>query len=1182
MNKHFTRAKSVLLGLLAAVAAVSCVQTSDKNVTRGIGVYPGDPAECFAPDVVPAKGGERNIALFRAASQSSSFDFDQTAQLLTDGILPDGPARWVSVLRDGEPLPRLENGYITDQNLSGVACKAPSTTFELRFHGYEVSADRIIVTVSDSRFPPVVTISVEGESEGVWIPLGTAKMFPTGADMEGENKLIKHSSEFPLDLPAEGPFSALRLTTASPGDMTLSEVFFYKEGKVVNVASNLWLTSTWKSYTAENEWVAIDLGAPSTFGKMRFHWVNGPASAKVQVSGDSKSWKDVASLDSPLPEVCFPKVKGRYVRLMLEKSVNGEPFELGEWEVIGKGGTKAVAKEAPAREGSLQMLCGGAWKLLRASETDAEGAAISSPGFDDSDWLPATVPGTVLGTYVDIGAVHHPNLKDNQLFISDSYFRSDFWYRDTFDATLDTPVQTLHFEGINWKAEVWLNGVSLGVIDGAFRTADFDVSGILADGRNYLAVKIIHNDNYGFVKERTAYSPDKNGGVLGADNPTMHATIGWDWIPTVRGRNMGIYDDVWLAYTGPVTISEPFVRTELPLPDTTSATVFAQVTLVNHTDAPVSGTLNWSFGDLSARSEVVLEPRENMEVVLDPHTLENPRLWWPKGYGEQNLYPVTFSFECGGAESDRAEFLSGVRQMDYSMDEYEPAEDLGRAFKGRDDSKRLSIFINGRRFIGFGGNWGFPEHLLNYRAREYDAAVAYHADMNFTMIRDWVGMVGHRSFYEACDRHGVMIWQDFWLANPWDGPDPADPERFNGIARQYVRRIRNHPSIALYVGRNEGYPPESIDSFLNEMIPADHPGLYYIPHSAADGVSGGGPYNALPPSRYFHIRGLDKLHSEMGMPNVMNWENLVRTFGEDAVEPVNTIAHPNPMFGLHDYTLGRLVQCAQQTESFNELIANAFGEPEDARRFTEWAQWVNYEGYRAMFEARGAQRRGLLLWMSHPAWPSMVWQTYDYYLEPTAAYFGCKKACEPVHIQFNPYTGGIEAVNYHGSDQKGLIASLKVLDMNGGTLSEQTTSFDLPEDSTFECFHALIPEGQDVYYFKLSLSSWDDTVLSENFYVRGAEEGNLQVLHGLSKAKVSVKSEGGLRKTVTLTNEGDVPALMIRLCLKDSATDDLVVPVIYSDNYFSLMPGESKTVTVSAKAQDVRGKTRLEVSGFNL
>ena len=1025
MRYGITLALSCMVFLSAA-----CSTDSGTVHNRGIGIYPGDPAEDFSPSLRRGGPQRRNLALLRAATHSSSFDCNQTAQLVTDGT-PDA----------------------------------------------------------------------------------------------------------------------------------------------------------WKSQRGEDEWIQVDLGTVSEVDGMTFHWLNPPVSGDIIVSKDAAAWRKIASL-GPDANPRVPRVRARYVRAVLDRTADGAPFSLGEWEVWGRGGLVAVPAAAAPREGSRQPLSGGAWKLTKAGQED--GAMVASAGFDDEGWMVATVPGTVLGSYVAAGAVLHPNDRDNQLFISDAYFNSDFWYRDTFEAHVDSPCQFLHFDGINWKAVVWLNGQLLGTITGAFRAACFDVTGILREGRNDLAVKIIHNEHYGDTKVQDAYTPGPNGGILGADNPTMHATIGWDWLPTVRGRNIGIYDEVWLAYTGEVTLEDPFVRTTLPLPDTTRADIFAEVTLVNHSDNPAEGVLKGFYGPLPFEQAETVPARGRKRVVLDPMTLENPALWWPNGYGEHPLYPVEFRFESAdGAPSDSIRFLSGVRQMDYRMEPYTGISDeLSKdIFGGRHPDQRLSLFVNGRRFIGFGGNWGYPEHLLNYRSREYDIAVGYHADMNFTMIRDWVGMTDNRAFYEACDRHGIMIWQDFWLANPADGPDPDDPSLFNDVAKEYVRRIRNHPSIALYVGRNEGYPPPEIDTYLAETVAREHPGLYYIPHSGTDGVCGGGPYKAHPVKDYFHMYGHDRLHSERGMPNVMNYENLVRAMGEDAVEPVSTLAHPNPMYGLHDYTLGIKANSAQTAESFNELLAAAFGEPADARTFAREAQWINYDGYRAMFEGRSECRRGLILWMSHPAWPSMVWQTYDYYFEPTAAFFGCKKACEPLHIQLNAWKQTIEVVNYHAGDRTALTASARILRMDGSEAWSKQWQGDLAEDSTVTCFPLEVPEDiSEVYFVKLILMGPDGTLLSENLYWQGREEGNLKALHTLPKAQVktTVSTDGQGSFSVRLSNPGSTPALMLRLKVTDSRTGDLVLPVFYSDNYLFLMPGESRDVSIRVHPADCAGKPRLSLEGFNI
>ena len=237
---------------------------------------------------------------------------------------------------------------------------------------------------------------------------------------------------------------------------------------------------------------------------------------------------------------------------------------------------------------------------------------------------------------------------------------------------------------------------------------------------------------------------------------------------------------------------------------------------------------------------------------MNPQRLRNPKLWWPAGYGKQDLYEVQLQFVANNNVSDTKTFMSGVREMAYN-----------------EDNNILKIWINGRRFIGRGGNWGFPESMLLYRGREYDIAVKYHADMNFTMIRNWVGQTADEEFYEACDRHGVMVWQDFWLANPVDGPNPYDPALFLSNVDDMVKRIRNHPSIAIYVGRNEGNPPPEIDEPIREMLPEIHPGIHYISNSAMGVVSGGGPYRAQETVNYFRQRATPKLHSEMGMPNIV-------------------------------------------------------------------------------------------------------------------------------------------------------------------------------------------------------------------------------------------------------------------------------------------------------------------------
>jgi hypothetical protein len=550
--------------------------------------------------------------------------------------------------------------------------------------------------------------------------------------------------------------------------------------------------------------------------------------------------------------------------------------------------------------------------------------------------------------------------------------------------------------------------------------------------------------------------------------------------------------------------------------------------------------------------------------------IENPRLWWPNGYGEQNLYDSGFVFEIDGRVSDEISFKTGIRQVDTD-----------------EEGGVLHIYVNGRRFIGRGGNWGFSENNLNYRGREYDIAVAYHADMNFTIMRNWVGQTGDVELYEACDRHGIMVWQDFWLANPADGPDPDDSEMFLANAQDYLRQHRSHPSLVIYCGRNEGFPPKEIDEGLRSIVKEYHPGLHYISSSADGCVSGHGPYRALTPKEYFtYPTGNDRFHSERGMPAVMTYESMLRTYSPDALWP------QNKQWGQHDFTLSG----AQAGETFNKLIADGYGEPQSAEEFARLGQFINYDGYRAMFESRSLNRKGLLLWMSHPAWPSMTWQTYDWYFEPTAAYFGCKKASEPIHIQWNPSDDSIEVVNYSGGYESNMTANARIINLDGSTVWEESITFDCSEDSTTKCIYLEFPEAlDDVHFIKLNLTDVNETVISDNFYIRGKEYGNHQDLKKLGKAWVKTSFEyekssdassihgSEWRGTVRLENRSKVPAVMLRLNVVGRQDGDQILPMFYEDNYFSLMPGEKKTVSLRWYDADSRGNSpKVLVTGYNL
>jgi hypothetical protein len=1156
--------------------------------TRGIGIYPGAPGENFAPELVPATETYRNLALARPAFHSSSYDYNLTAQLVTDGVKDTRLPSWI-VVSNGirGQLPKTEREVIVDH--------APMNTLELsgeRIHVDielaggesvpEVDRVQLFAVAPPQTAPESLQFTISESTDGrSWRQIGaTSAPRPASTagyppDFAGPNQFFTPS--IPLNAVSRSRFYRVECArNPSPEGAQLvpeavwrlGQVAFFRDDHRVEIGGPYSFTSAWMSAGLGEEWVYVDLGSRSEFDRIALYWIARAAEGSIQVSDDAKNWRDLASLTGRTGLVDVVKLtatQGRYVRVFMTRPTSPQGYILGEIEVFGKGGVTARPHPAPPikPDGSLH-LAGGRWRLQRASLVAATGDVLSKTGFQDADWLVATVPGTVLTSYLNAGAIPDPNYGQNQLHISDSYFYSDFWYRTEFAAPgiHSKQLAWLNFDGINWKAEVYLNGEKLGRIEGGFMRGRFDVTARLIPGEtNALAVRIEKNATPGSAKQKTFESAGKNGGGLGADNPTYHASIGWDWIPTIRGRNTGIWGDVVLTVTNAVTIEDPFLLTKLPLPDISSADVTLEADLVNHQSRPFSGILRGRLGDVHFEQRVKLAPSERKKFNFDPAAhpalrIKDPKLWWPAGYGDPNLYDVELSLLSGRETLDTKSFQAGLRQMTYS-----------------EDGGALKIWINGRRFVARGGNWGFGESMLRYRAREYDAAVRYHRDMNFTMIRNWVGQIGDEAFYQACDRHGVMVWQDFWLANPWDGPEPDDNQLFLSNVKDVVLRIRSHPSIGLYCGRNEGFPPPPLETGIHQILGAFHPGLHYIPSSADNVVSGHGPYQAMPASRYFRIAD-NKLHSEIGAPNIPPIESVRLMMPESSLWPQALD------WGLHDFCL----QGAQGGTGFRAIIENLYGGAASVDEWVRLAQLVNYETYRAMFESQSRYRMGLLLWMSHPCWPSFVWQTYDYFFEPTAAYFGCKKGSEPLHIQWNRGNETIEVVNYSAGNVPGLSARVEILNMDGASRWKKTTTLDSREDSTTVCTQMEYPgDLSPVHFLRLALSHNND-VISSNFYLRGLQEDDYRAIRALPDVQIQ-SSTGAERRDnrwylkTELRNSAAAPALMVRLKAVGEKSGGRILPAIYSDNYVALMPGESRTIATEVNEADTRGEKPTIVVG---
>ncbi|HUZ45829.1 MAG TPA: discoidin domain-containing protein [Terriglobia bacterium] len=1174
----------------AGVASVA----NGAEYTRGVGVYPGDPHENFAPTLAAETGTTyRNLALLRPAYHSSSYDYNLTAQLLTDGIKHAHLPHWVETSTSlFGALARNEREFFLDHNAtSGIELRGASPWVQVYLGGGksvpEIDRVDLLIALNARNVAPAdVSFAVSVSDDGWnWKTAGAVKG-PEPSPPGGRQELLRWGYWFnpsiPLSPASQSRFYRMECTVTSSAGIDfgvqwkIEKVSFFNRNQRVEVGGPYNFTSAWKSHGLGEEWVYVDLGGSCEFNRVVLYWIAKAAEGSLQVSDDAENWRDIRPLPGGTSQTDDLKlseaVRGRYVRVLMTRPSPADGYILSEMEVYGRGGFTVQPKPAPPAgpDGRIE-LAGGNWRLQRDSLVSAGPEAISKAGFDDKGWIVATVPGTVLTSYLNVGAIPDPNYSRNQLFISDSFFYADFWYRTEFESPRLRRGQRawLNFDGINWKAEIFLNDARLGRIEGGFMRGRFDVTEHLLPGRkqmNALAVRIIKNDTPGSVKQKTLAAAGRNGGALGLDNPTFHASVGWDWISTIRGRNTGIWNSVYLTFSGPVTIANPFVTTTLPLPDTSHADVSIEIELANHTPKRVKGTLRGRIGRAKFRQHVTLEAFGRSTVKLDPSThsalrLRNPKLWWPSGYGEPCLYDLELKFEAHRRASDTKRLKVGVRQMAYSQ-----------------EGGALRIWINGRRLAPKGGNWGFSESMLRYRAREYDVAVRYHSEMHFNMIRNWVGQTGRDEFYDACDRYGVMVWQDFWLANPGDGPNPKDDRMFLRNAQDTILRLRNHPSMALYCGRNEGNPPKALEDGLTKMLAELHPGIQYISDSASGVVSGHGPYSAKPFSFYFGPGANERLHSERGMPAIPPMDSVRMMMPNRAMWPQGLD------WGLHDFCL----EGAANGASYRSMLESSYGGADSAKEWIALAQFINYDGYRAMFEGQSRRRMGLLIWMSHSCWPSFVWQTYDYYFEPTAAYFGAKKGCEPLHIQWNPDTESIEVVNYSAGNLEGLTARVELLNMNGSRHWEKTASLDSKEDSTVSCIKMEYPGTlTPVHFLRLTLAQNGKT-LSTNFYLRPREADNYRAIRELPRvnleASTRVEQQGGRWLLATeVRNSSAYPALLVRVKAVRETSGDRILPALYNDNYVDLLPGERRTIRTEVANADARGeKPGIVVEGFNV
>lgn len=882
---------------------------------------------------------------------------------------------------------------------------------------------------------------------------------------------------------------------------------------------------------------------------------------------------------------------------------------------------------------------------LQSSELiNDSGEKISMPGFQSNVyWFPVNVPSTVLtglvanrvypDPYSGMNNMQIPDASDefNKEYNLEQYshipnvgnpWKKPYWYQTTFEVPASDKGRhfQLIFKGINYRAAVWLNGKQVAdstQMAGMFAEYSFDISKLVQAGKpNGLAVKIYPLDVPGLpAKEQLKALGDffENGGPTGdiGKNVTMLCSVGWDWLPPVRDRNIGIWQPVILRTSGDVTIMNPHLVTDLPsLPDTSAAKISLNLSLANHSSQAAKGVLkvdiapeNFKGNSFQIKKEVSLTANSATTVDLNAGNtselnIKQPHLWWPVGYGNPDLYRIRLQYESNGVVSDDTTFVFGIRTVGSKAVEV-PGKMLRRDF-----------YVNGKRIQLVGGAW-VPDMMLNRDSTRYDAELQLCRNANINLVRIWGGGITPPDvFFDLADKYGLMVWSDFWVTGDTHGEfkgskdNPLQGDVFMNNAISTIYRIRNHPSLLVWTGGNEGHIRKDLyDGMRNAIIkldgtrpfipcssgyaklPAGWNGSW--PDNLASGVYSGGPYTWQTSKHYYDLANNAKdwvFKDETGIPSQPPYNTLKKIIPDLVWD--KTLPFPlNNTWGYHDACTGN-----GKYDKYYEAMVKQYGEPTSMEDFSNKMQLMNATGYQGIFESAGHKLNeigGVMLWKINAAFPSVIWQIYDWYLQPNAGYYFEQNACEPVHIQLNPLNYNVTVLNRTYHAQTNLTVQAQVFSLESKTLYSQDAKVSLSASDVQEPFSLskVLADAKGVNFVVLNLKDASGKIVSHNAYWL-ANDDDYTALNTMPKTQIQtsvlkseqVKSE--TKWTVKFTNNSGKLAFFIRPQLMVDGEE--IAPCFWSASYFTLAPGESITATVCASNCLLKGKKpELVVEGWN-
>ena len=864
-----------------------------------------------------------------------------------------------------------------------------------------------------------------------------------------------------------------------------------------------------------------------------------------------------------------------------------------------------------------------------ASANNIEGSDISQTSFDDSQWYPIRhMPATVLQVLEDNG-VYGDLYYGMNLTSPGDLWKQDWWYRTTFTAPADQQVYSLIFKGINYRADIWLNGSRIADRSqavGMYNGFEFDVSRrIRAGANNALAVKV--TPERGLLTEN---------GVLIGDHPLELADSWLDWInwkyigyhdavekinvPFVPDRNAGIWKRVFLTATGPVTVRNAYVTSDLPLPATSPARLSVYCELSNHTRKPVSGILHGEITrpgkqTLTFEKQVTLLVNESKESVFTPADtrqliLANPDLWWPYAWGNANLYHLRLGFTVEGRSSDSEEIDFGIRKVVQLRDNDMSFPNIGSG------GGNFYLQINGHDYLIRGA--AYAPDLLFKNDEERDAThIRYIKDLGLNLIR-WELKIADDSMIERADREGIPVMLGWMCCMQWEHWDLWSAED-QWIARASLRarllELRAHPSVILWANGSDGLPPDSVLNDYHQIEKQLHWQNAIVDTVAErnrywSGIHMRGPYVWRPPyywfsDKYGPARGSSA--EEGDNETILPLDSLKKFIPADKLWPVNEY------WFFH----------AGANEAGNNTLANItraldhrYGPSHTVEEFTEKAQLAHYEDVRAQYESYAthwSNRKMLMHWMMDSPWPSFFGHLYDYYFKQGGGYFGAKKGLQPVSIVWDYYatadrsTGRVYAVNLTSGALQGK-ASISFYNLDGSRRYNRSAVVDLPANSSVLAMS--VPRiagltsaylvrcqltdsggkllGENVYWASTTDDELGDANNDEQFTTNLSQWADLTALNRMPAADIKLAASVASRDdeqivTATLTNSSNHIAFFIRVEVTRGLDGDEALPITYSDNYITLFPHESRTITGELRARELSvGSGALRVGGYNV